>query len=198
MHDIDLLRKRVHEMRVELEPAARDRACAAIVARIRKLPAFRQARHIAAYWPVQGEVDLSTLRQAGHDALFYLPVVHPTESRPLRFARVDADTQFKNNRFGIPEPDPASAAFCPACDLDLVLAPLVAFDTAGHRIGMGAGFYDRTFSFLRAPSPPARPRLIGVGYEFQRIENIEPRSWDVPLDGVVSENAIFGDIDKSS
>jgi 5-formyltetrahydrofolate cyclo-ligase len=192
VHDINLLRRRLREARVQLDPAARQSACAAIIAHIRHLAVFRHARHIAAYWPVQGEVDLALLWQNTPDAHFYLPVVHPDETRPLRFARVDADTAFKKNRFGIPEPDPDAAVFRAARDLDLVLAPLVAFDSAGHRIGMGAGFYDRTFAFLGDASPPSGPKLLGVGYEFQRVNRIEPRAWDVPLAGVISERAVYG------
>jgi len=69
-----------------------------------------------------------------------------------------------------------------------VLVPLVAFDDAGNRLGMGAGYYDRSFAFRRAaPSPPL---LVGVGYEFQRVPALAAQPWDVPLDAVLTERGL--------
>lgn len=53
--------------------------------------------------------------------------------------------------------------------LDLVMVPLVAFGQQGHRVGMGGGYYDRTFSFLRYRQHWRRPLLLGTAYEFQCI-----------------------------
>ncbi len=88
------------------------------------------------------------------------------------------------NRFGIEEP-PLSAPWINTRALDLVLAPLVAFDDQGNRLGMGGGFYDQHFGAL-----PKRlhPLLVGVAHELQRAEALPAAPWDVPLDGILTES----------
>jgi 5-formyltetrahydrofolate cyclo-ligase len=68
-----------------------------------------------------------------------------------------------------------------------VLAPLVAFDRSGNRLGMGGGYYDRSFAYLRHRVHWRRPRLIGYAYGFQEVQALERAHWDVPLSGVVTE-----------
>jgi len=74
--------------------------------------------------------------------------------------------------------------------LDIVFVPLVAFDEKCHRIGMGVGYYDRTFNFKLA-NQKQPPMLIGLAYEFQKVPSISPQSWDVPVDAVVSEKQLY-------
>jgi 5-formyltetrahydrofolate cyclo-ligase len=74
-----------------------------------------------------------------------------------------------------------------AARLDLVFAPLIAFDERGARLGTGAGFYDRALRRLRAGRRWRRPRIVGVAYSFQRTSGLEPAPWDVPLDAVLTE-----------
>ena len=75
--------------------------------------------------------------------------------------------------------------------MDLVLAPLVAFDRTGTRLGMGGGFYDRAFAFLRDPAYRGhRPVLLGLGYEFQQTAELVRQAWDVPLEAAVTEAAL--------
>ena len=74
--------------------------------------------------------------------------------------------------------------------LDLVLVPLVGFDGAGNRLGMGGGFYDRSFAFL-GQRRWRRPRLVGVAFDLQRVDRLPRRAWDVPLDAVASERGCY-------
>jgi 5-formyltetrahydrofolate cyclo-ligase len=78
-----------------------------------------------------------------------------------------------------------------AWTLDLMLVPLVGFDGACNRIGMGGGFYDRTLAYLRRRRHWRRPRLIGIAHECQRVDRIDPRPWDIPLDAVVTEQGVY-------
>ncbi len=87
------------------------------------------------------------------------------------------------NRFGIKEP-PLRAPWINTRALDLVLAPLVAFDDQGNRLGMGGGFYDRHFGNL---PQCLRPLLVGVAHEVQRARALPAAPWDVPLDGILTE-----------
>jgi len=74
--------------------------------------------------------------------------------------------------------------------LDLVLTPLVAFDDQGMRIGVGRGYYDRCFRFLRSRKHWRRPKLVGVAYELQHVPPQTRHSWDIPLWGAVTEARI--------
>ena len=74
-----------------------------------------------------------------------------------------------------------------ASDLDVCIVPTVAFDDAGHRIGMGGGYYDRCFEHLVHRTHWSQPKLVGFAFECQRFEHIDPSPWDVPLDYVFTE-----------
>ena len=150
----------------------------------------RRARRVACYLSNDGEMDLGPvmdfLRGNGRQVL--LPALHGSQ---LWFFPYDRDTPLALNRFAIPEPDMAAHTRCRARDLDLVFMPLVAFDATGNRLGMGGGFYDRTFSYLRNRAFWKKPLLIGAAYEFQRLETLASRPWDVPLHGVATEKRFY-------
>jgi 5-formyltetrahydrofolate cyclo-ligase len=112
----------------------------------------------------------------------YVPVI--TRSR-MRFAELRLGAQLKTNFFGILEPE-IGRPIDPR-RLDLVLTPLVAFDDHGIRVGVGKGYYDRCFRFLKAGGGWRRPKLLGIAYELQRVPSIPPQPWDVPLWGAVTE-----------
>jgi 5-formyltetrahydrofolate cyclo-ligase len=76
--------------------------------------------------------------------------------------------------------------------LDLVLVPLVGFDARGNRLGMGGGFYDRHFAFLRNRQAWRRPLLIGIAFDVQRVPRLSGASHDVPLWGIVTERGTYG------
>ena len=129
---------------------------------------------------------MNFLRGQGRQVL--LPALH---GDTLWFLPCDRHTPLAPNRFGIPEPDVAPEARCRPRDLDLVLMPLVAFDASGNRLGMGGGFYDRTFSYLRNRTFWKKPMLLGVAYEFQRLETIASHPWDIPLQGIATEKRLW-------
>jgi 5-formyltetrahydrofolate cyclo-ligase len=119
----------------------------------------------------------------------YLPVLVPFSRQKLWFARFSPGDMLACNRFGIPEP--VRRSLIKPLALDLVLTPLVAFDTAGHRIGMGGGFYDRTFAFLQRRQHWHKPNLVGLAYELQKQATIKPNNWDVPLDAIATETRVY-------
>src|SRR5690606_24554150 len=71
--------------------------------------------------------------------------------------------------------------------LDVIFVPLVAFDSRGTRLGMGAGYYDRALAFRLLRKHWRGPKPIGLAYDYQRLPRIEPAPHDVPLDAVVTE-----------
>ncbi|SFH59016.1 5-formyltetrahydrofolate cyclo-ligase [Modicisalibacter xianhensis] len=185
------LRRELRQRRRALSPLQRRQAADALGKRLRSLPEVQRARRIAIYLPNDGEIDVTVLlpwlKRRG--AKVYLPVLRPLSDNRLWFVHYHEDTPMVANRFGIREPHTRHGAHrarqLPPWALDLVLLPLVGFDDAGNRMGMGGGFYDRSFAFVRHRRP--RPRLIGVAHDCQRVERLPIASWDVPLDAIVSD-----------
>lgn len=115
----------------------------------------------------------------------YAPVIHPGGA--MSFHEVVRESTLERNKFGVWEPvdgNPIDARL-----LDVVIAPLVAFDDHGNRIGMGAGYYDRAFAFLRHRRRWLQPKLIGLAFDCQKVEKITPNPWDIPLYRVYSDRA---------
>ncbi len=156
-------------------------------------PWFRNSQRIAAYLPVDGEMDPSPLIVTAWsmNKQVYLPVLVPFNHNRLWFAPYTPDTQLVRNRFGIPEPEIIHRSRSRTVGLDLVLTPLVSFDPRGNRLGMGGGFYDRTFAFLRSRRHWQRPRLLGIAYEFQKTGRLPRQEWDVPLCAVATEQQLY-------
>ena len=108
------------------------------------------------------------------------------------FVPLLAGAGLRGNVFGIAEPAHGSRGRIALRRLDTVLVPLVGFDAHGHRLGMGAGFYDRALrSRLDRSQPFRRPRLIGIAYAIQQVDRLEPARWDVALDLVVTERGVL-------
>jgi 5-formyltetrahydrofolate cyclo-ligase len=103
----------------------------------------------------------------------------------LIFVKIDKKTQYKKNIYAIPEPIYTAKDIISSEDLDLVIMPLVATDKEGNRMGMGGGYYDRSFAFKK-DKKTNYPQLLGFAYDFQLISSIYPEPWDVPLDFIAS------------
>lgn len=117
----------------------------------------------------------------------YLPVIN--EEKSLYFVRYDGGDELQANQFSILEPVSRNELITPN-QLDVVLMPLVAFDNYGHRLGMGGGYYDRTFNFLQNQLK-RRVKMIGVAFAQQQAEKIESDPWDIKLDGVLTEKGFI-------
>ena len=184
------LRAEMRRRRRALSAVERAHLAASLARRLATSLRVRRARNVACYLANDGEMDLAPvvtwLRKAGTQVL--LPALH---GGALWFLPFDADTRLTPNRFGIPEPHVPAHTRCRARHLDLVLMPLVAFDAAGNRLGMGGGYYDRTFAYLRSRSVWKRPLLIGIAYEFQRLPSLPRRPWDVPVHAVATEKHLY-------
>ncbi|MBI3773434.1 MAG: 5-formyltetrahydrofolate cyclo-ligase [Gammaproteobacteria bacterium] len=187
------IRKRIRAQRRQLSPQQRRAAAVAIATRLRQTAIFFRSRRIAGFIANDGEPDLTPLMHyawtLGKD--WHLPVIGLPSTHQLWFAPYDGDNSLHLNRFGIPEPAVSIAKTTRPWGLDLILLPLVAFDQHGNRLGMGKGYYDRTLQYLLQRQHWHKPRLIGVAYEFQKLKSITAESWDVPLDGIVTERGFY-------
>ncbi len=122
----------------------------------------------------------------------YLPVLNLRFHKRLWFAAYRDGDPLQPNRFGIPEPVVPFGQLRHPMQLDLVLTPLVAFDGQGNRLGMGGGFYDRSFAFLHHRNHWRRPHLLGTAHHFQQCTQPLPaQSWDVPLSGISTDREIL-------
>ena len=186
---VNELRKRNRDLRAGLDAESLELAGRKLGERICILPEYEQAERIAAYFAVNGEISLDfVIDQAlAQGKQIYLPNL---DQKTLRFSPYFRQQKMRINKFKLPEPDVSDDEMLAPTSLDLVLAPLVAFDPAGNRIGMGGGFYDRSFAFRRESSS-VKPLLIGVAHELQKVDQLEPEPWDVRLDKVVTDRAIY-------
>ncbi len=98
----------------------------------------------------------------------FVPVT--LRSGEMFFREIRTDTTLQKNQLSIWEPD-AGKIVRPHI-LQLVITPTVAFDRNCNRIGMGGGYYDRCFAFLRHRKHWFRPKLMGVAFECQEVEKI--------------------------
>ena len=181
------LRRELRRERRAFEGAERRDAERAIFCNLQHMRAYQRARKIAVYVGIDGEVDLSAISAHARSSnkSIFAPVL---AQNGLRFVETGTRRGFRRNRFGIPEP--GGGRRIDPRELDVVLTPLVAFDNRGYRLGMGKGYYDRCFGFLRRRTRWRKPKLIGIGFDFQKIEKLVPRYWDVPLWGAVTNTGI--------
>lgn len=156
---------------------------------------FHSAKHIACYLPNDAELDPTGVmtKAWAMGKTVYLPVLSIHHHNHLHFLPYAPDDELVPNRFGIPEPVSRGRGMVKLMQLDLVLTPLVGFDAQGNRLGMGGGFYDRSFAFLRRRQSWRKPRLLGLAFDQQEVtqsSGLLRQSWDVPLDGIVTESGL--------
>ena len=163
------------------------------------MPLLQGARRIAGYLAFGNEVTVESVLtecRAAHCKTF-VPLVQADHT--LLFCPLDENTTIVQNRYGIREPahDPQTCVAPTA--LDAVLVPLVGFDSQCHRMGMGGGYYDRSFTHRRHVDHSSEPQsiagnsplLIGVAHQLQCVDSLVPQWWDVPLDMIVTEQQIY-------
>jgi 5-formyltetrahydrofolate cyclo-ligase len=140
---------------------------------------------VAGFSSIRSEIDVAPLMQAlaARGAMLALPVV-TGEDQPLIFRRWTDDTRLVRGPYGIFEPSPEADEAEP----DIVLVPLAAFDRAGHRIGYGGGYYDRTLERLRKLK---KITAIGVGFSVQEIAAVPSSDHDARLDLVLTEKDVL-------
>ena len=139
---------------------------------------------ISGYYPIGNEANilplLKALRDKGYDVL--LPVVLEPKT-PLEFRRWLASSDMREGPYGILEPGPDAKAVRP----DLILAPLLAFDRNGNRLGYGGGFYDMSIKAIRKHQPVS---AVGVAYAAQQIKAVPHDAYDTSLDWIITENGV--------
>ena len=179
------LRQRGLEARRNLDAFDRRYRSAKIQRRFLRSNLFLSASNIACYLSASDEVDTSLIfeRCWRSNKKVFAPVIGAGHS--MKFVEVRPNSDLRKNRYGLWEP--VIGAKIHPCSLDLVVTPVVAYDDAAHRIGMGGGYYDRAFAFLRYRKNWLRPKLAGLAFDCQKVKKIKANPWDIRLCRIFSE-----------
>jgi 5-formyltetrahydrofolate cyclo-ligase len=178
------LRRQALARRDALPAAERQQAAETIAARAFPV-AIAPGAIVAGFMPMKSEISPLPLLRAlvGAGARLALPVV-AGQGKPLVMRAWAFGAPLIAGVWGIREPEPAAPAVAP----DILIVPLLAFDRAGHRVGYGAGYYDRTIAALRAEQPVL---AIGLAFAAQEIAVVPATPHDAPLDLVLTEREVI-------
>lgn len=180
------LRKRMRGVRKTAPIEACAERSAKIIAKLEELPEIKAAKRVALFWPIEArhEVDLraldASLRARGVRVAY--PAIN-AETDEMTFRFVDDVAKLEEQGYGFAEPPPDAA---PVNELDVVIVPAVAADPTGHRIGYGAGYYDRT---LPKYAPPAV--AIVVIYDWQLVAEVPFTEHDVRVAKIVTDTRVL-------
>jgi 5-formyltetrahydrofolate cyclo-ligase len=189
------IRKKIRTKRNALSESFRRSADRLLFNKLTTHSKILSAQNIALYLSNDGELDLQLFIHWcwQNKKQVYLPVVHPFSKGQLLFLKYQSDTLMKVSGLGIREPKLDVRIIKLASEMDIILTPLVAFDTTGNRLGMGGGFYDRTFAACLQPSNNiCTPYPIGVAHDCQQVEQLPIEHWDIALPEIItpSQNII--------
>ena len=180
--------------RRSLNESEQDLAAKGLLKNLLKVQPYMQAKRVSMYFPNDGEIDptLVMIKSLQMGKRCYYPIIFPSRKPKLFFAPVEPGCRLKPDRMGILSPVVPPALWIKPAELDVILLPLVSFDESGSRIGMGGGFYDASLAFLSSRKHWRRPKLIGIAHEIQKAKAITADHWDVPLQMIVTDQAIYG------
>lgn len=177
-----IIRQNVEAKRRALSPAWVTQQSPLVVKNCQQLEAFLQAKTVALYQPLPGEVDVRILfercwTQKKNTAI---PLFCPDE-KIYRLAHVDDRTSYTTGHYGIQEP--INPTFMDSSKIDLFIVPGVAFDSQGGRLGRGGGYYDRLI--------PLGTPAIGVGFSFQLIDHVPQERHDHRMQAIATEKQLL-------
>ena len=176
------LRQRCKAIRKELGDEIRQQASLTICAHLAAWDIFQTSENILTYMPIRSEVDLRSLLNDFPEKHWSLPRILPGEDGRMVFHEYDPDNLIVHP-YGMAEPAPHLPQV-PADEIQLVLAPGLAFDRSGKRLGYGGGYYDRFFQGFKGVS-------LGVVFQALLLEGLPNGEHDVPVDWLVSENGLI-------
>lgn len=187
------LRRQLRQARNNLSPLEQKKAAQQLARTLSHTPLFRKSRHIAVYVASDGEIDPKALvvEAQKRKKTLYVPVLAKWPKTHMYFQPINAKTRWGKNRYGIREPLRNLRAARKPWALSLIMLPLVGFDTAGGRLGMGGGFYDRKLSYLHTRAYWQSPMLIGLAHECQKVESLNQADWDIPLAGCATDARFY-------
>ncbi|MGE5508133.1 MAG: 5-formyltetrahydrofolate cyclo-ligase [Chitinophagales bacterium] len=185
------LRQTARAARAALAPAARAAADSAIARRFLALPPVEAAQALGLYLSLPGEVAtqpiIDALRRRTSPPILGAPVVLPGRQLAIFPLPQDPD-RLEHGPFGLRQPPTAGVSPLSLSALDVLVLPGLAFDRAGHRLGFGAGYYDR---LLAGRKETGRPLLVALAYAVQLVPSVPSAPHDVPVDLIVTEGELI-------
>jgi 5-formyltetrahydrofolate cyclo-ligase len=180
------IRQQIIQQRKNLTQTQLTTSAAACCKQVIQSRLLETAETVALYLQHIGEINphplIEVLWEQGKRT--YLPVIGKDNN--LTFVRYVKGGDLRLNQYGIAEP--TSTETCSLANLDVICMPLVAFDSAGNRIGMGGGYYDRTLAKRTSNSALI---TVGLAYQFQKVAKIPTTDWDQTMDWVVTDQKIY-------
>jgi 5-formyltetrahydrofolate cyclo-ligase len=150
---------------------------------IRQLP-LEQSDTIAFFLPIRSEINLIPLMVFLENK--NIPICAPAiiNNDILEFRTWQSDAAMMDMGFGTQGPKEGATVLIPTC----IFLPLIAFDSLGNRLGYGRGFYDKTIDLLHQKGK--KPRLIGVAFDCQEVDNVPTEIHDKTLNGILTESGL--------
>lgn len=170
------VRNKIKSLRLVLNETEKSSAAARVFERLENSAAFQLAKKILMYHSLPDELDTHAfLNKWKSHKQFFLPRVNGVNLELLPYD----ETRLEIGSFHIEEPK--GSDIHPVEEIEVIIVPGVAFDRLGHRLGRGKGFYDRLLKSAAATK-------IGVGYEFQLVDELPTEPHDVSMDMIITEN----------
>lgn len=191
------LRRQLRARRRSVSPAQRRLAGQALVRLALRHRLLAAGKRMGFYIPANAEIDILPLLQRAYalGVHCFLPIVPKRGQRKLWFAPLDHQAHrvqhWHLNRFGIQEYHPPGGLRLRGRQLQRLFLPLLGFDRNGNRMGMGGGFYDASLAYRKARTCWLQPDLVGVAYAAQEVARLPRDPWDVPLNGVLTEQGLI-------
>ncbi len=171
------IRRKIKAMRQMLSEAEKLSAAEEVFAQLEKTAAFMMAEHILMYHSLPDELPTRRFLDKWHDKKhFYLPRVNGVNLDILPYE----ESRLELGAFHIEEPT-GNDTVDPS-EIELMVIPAVAYDRKGNRLGRGKGFYDRLLGDTKATK-------VGIGYEFQIIDEVPTEEHDIPMDMVITQSS---------
>lgn len=173
----DDIRRSIKARKALLSAVEKAQAAARVFEKLEQSAAFAMAERILMYHSLPDELSTREFidRWASRKQ-FFLPRVNGMNLEVLPYHR----SRLAQGAFLIEEPQGDEVV--PADTIELIVVPAVAYDRNGNRVGRGKGYYDRLLAETRALK-------VGVGYDFQLVEEIDAEPHDIPVDIVITESA---------
>jgi 5-formyltetrahydrofolate cyclo-ligase len=186
--DRRLLRRELRARRRAIQGKQRQRAARQLVRQVQAVRLLRPGRRIGLYLSSPEEIDTAPLLALALQLGCRIALPRITNLRHDRMRFHDWNGTARRGPLGMLEP--VGGRMRAAMELDVVFLPLVGFDDAGNRIGMGRGFYDRHFAHRLRLDSYRRPLLVGLAYDVQRVSSLPRAMHDVGLDAIVTESSV--------
>ena len=186
------LRRHLRQQRRQLSPACQQQHARSVLRQVKRSNLLKRFKRFAIYLDADGELQTGSLinHLLQHKKNVLLPALYPFRHNRLWFLPFHRQTVLKKNRFMIKEPTDIANRFA-LSSIDVIFMPLVGFDEQGNRLGMGGGFYDRTLAPCKNKGDNNMPLLIGLAHELQKVSTLKANSWDIALDGVITESNFY-------